>query len=91
MKKKLRKNLFDLFVVLLNMAEERPAVKYIGYFPNKGEIDINLGDGDGGEVIVVENFKNKSFLEVVNTVTASLIEWRKKQMLDAGKEVAKHV
>ena len=85
MKKKLRKNLFDLFVVLLNMAEERPAVKYIGYFPNKGEIDINLCDGDGDEVIVVENFKNKSFLEVVNTVTASLIEWRKKQTPDAGK------
>lgn len=83
MKKKLRKTIFDLFVVLLNMAGERPAVKYIGYFPNKGEIDINLGDGDGGGVIVVENFKNKSFLEVVHTVTGSLIEWRKKELCAA--------
>ena len=47
-------------------------------------------DGDGGEVIVLENFKDKSFLEVVHAVTASLIEWREKQERTVAKVVAKN-
>lgn len=73
------KNLLKMFVLLLKMAGTKPSVKFIEYDAKHGDFVMAFGDADGGDVVVMKNWKGKSFVEVVHEVSGCLIDKNAKE------------
>lgn len=75
------KNLLKMFVLLLKMAGTKPSVKFIEYDAKQGDFVMAFGDAYGGDVVVMKNWKGKSFVQVVHEVSGHLIDRAAKEGL----------
>ena len=75
------KNLLKMFVLLLKMAGTKPNVKFIQYDKNNGDFIMAFSDAAGGDVVILKNWKGKSFVQVVHEVSGHLIERAAKEGL----------
>lgn len=78
MKKSAMNVLLGVFVALLKMAHTKPGVRFIQYDENNGDFIMAFGDADGGDVVVMKNWKGKAFVDVVLEVACRVIDWKKK-------------
>ena len=81
MKKSAMNVLLGVFVALLKMAHTKPGVKFIQYDENNGDFIMAFSDAAGGDVVVLKNWKGKSFVEVVHEVSGCLIDRAAKEGL----------
>lgn len=79
MKKSVMNVLLGVFVALLKMAHTKPSVKFIEYDAKQGDFVMAFGDDGGGDVVVLKNWKGKSFVEVVHEVSGCLIDKNAKE------------
>lgn len=75
------KNLLKMFVLLLKMAGTKPNVKFIQYDKNNGDFIMAFSDAAGGDVVILKNWKGKSFVQVVHEVSGHLIDRAAKEGL----------
>ena len=75
------KNLLKMFVLLLKMAGTKPNVKFIQYDKNNGDFIMAFSDAAGGDVVILKNWKGKSFVQVVHEVSGHLIDMAAKEGL----------
>ena len=53
------KNLLKMFVLLLKMAGTKPSEKFVEYDAKQGDFAMAFGDADGGDVVVMKNWKGQ--------------------------------
>lgn len=78
------KNLLKMFVLLLKMAGTKPSVKFVEYDAKQGDFAMAFGDADGGDVVVMKNWKGKAFVDVVLEVARRVIDWKNKAAAEKG-------
>ena len=81
MKKSAMNVLLGVFVALLKMAHTKPGVRFIQYDENNGDFIMAFGDAAGGDVVILKNWKGKSFVQVVHEVSGHLIDMAAKEGL----------